>query len=119
MSWHCCRLYCGCGGKVSSLGREVAVMMDWSSSSCVMKGRFVGIEEGLSGTCGVVAVLGCLLCMVGFRIFGGARRIVWMSLIAESSSSIVRGIALLMLFFRCLVAAMMQSASIGEGRWSV
>ena len=42
-----------------------------------------------------------------------------MHLNAESSSLVATGVALLMLFFRCLVAAMMQSASIGEGRWSV
>ena len=41
--WHHHRLNCGFSVKVSMLGREVAVMMDWPSSSCVMKGRFVGI----------------------------------------------------------------------------
>ena len=96
--WHCHRLYHGCGGKVSLLGREVAVMMDWSSSSCVMKRRFVGIEEGLCGTCGVVAVLGSLVGMVGFRVIGGESRIVSMNSIDESSSSVVRGVAWSMLF---------------------
>ena len=71
--WHCCRWYHGCGGKVSTLRKEIAVMMDWLLSSCMIKGRFVGIEEGLGDTCEVVALLGCLVSMVGFRIVGGER----------------------------------------------
>ena len=54
--------------------------------------------------------------MVGFRIVGGERRIVQMHLITESSFSVVRGVAWLMLFFRCFVVAMTWSAGVGEGR---
>ena len=61
-------------------------------------------------------MLECFVCIMGFRIVGSERRIVWMHSIAESSSSVVRGVAWLMLFFRCLVAAMMQSVGVGEGR---
>ena len=91
-------------------------MMGWSSSSCVMKGMCVVIEEGLGVTCRFVAVLGCLVGMVGFRIVGGEWRIVWMHSITESSSSVARGVAWSMLFFRCIVAAMMWPEGVGVGR---
>ena len=44
---------------------------------------------------------------------------VLMCSIAESSSSVVRGVAWSMLFLRCLVAATMQSVGVGEGRQTV
>ena len=54
-----------------------------------------------------------------FGIVGGQRRIVQMCSLAESSSLVVRGVALSMLFFRCLVAALMRSVGVGEGRWTM
>ena len=45
-------------GNLSALVIEIVVLMDWSLSSCVMKGRFVVIEEGLGVTGIGIAVLG-------------------------------------------------------------
>ena len=97
--WHCHRLYYGCGGNLPPLVVEVAVLMDWSTSYCVMKGRFVVIKLSLGVTGIDVAVLGCLVGMVVFGIVGGERRIVWMCSIAESSYLVARGVAWSMLFF--------------------
>ena len=59
---------------MSALVLEDVVLMDWSSSSCVMKGMFMLIEEGLGVAGDVVLLLGLLVRIAGFETVGGERR---------------------------------------------
>ena len=54
---HCCRLHHGCEGNITELVLEAVVSIEWSSSSCVMKGMGVWLVEGCFWVSGVVVGL--------------------------------------------------------------
>ena len=56
---------------------------------------------------------------MGFGTVGGERRSIQTWSMVESSSLVAKGVAWLMLFLRCFVAAMMQSVGVREGRWTM
>ena len=81
-----------CGVIMSALVQVGVVLMDCSSLLCVMKRRFMVLEEGLGVTGVMVAVFRCMVSMMVFETVKGEMRSVWMCSIVESSSPEAKGV---------------------------